>query len=123
MNRQNLQPQQQLQINATSPISAVKGKIDEKYVFSLRIMSKHDLACIYSNLCISISECKCDDRGTQKNANYGDWCWTSQKPCKLLTGVVKYWDWVRCHDKGDPTKQELIKCPGANSGETSLDIL
>ena len=66
-------------------------------------------------------ECKCDYRGTQINANYGDWCWTTEKPCKLLTGVVKYWDWVRCHDKGDSTAEELIKCPGENSGERSLD--
>ena len=69
---------------------------------------------------ILVPECKCDNRGTQKDF-YGNWCYATETPCKLLTGVVQYWGWSRCHDKGDPKAEELIKCPGENSGERSLD--
>ena len=65
---------------------------------------------------VLVPECKCDDRGTQKSVKYGDWCWTKNDPCKLLTGKEGTWNWVRCHDKGDPTSQALIKCPRDNPG-------
>ena len=75
-------------------------------------------------LLILVSECQCDVRGTQLNVNYGDWCYIKDSPCKSLTGEVMSGTWVRCHDQGDPTAQELIKCPiMAHSGETSLDYL
>ena len=68
------------------------------------------------------SECKCDHRGTQKNAEDGDWCTIKEIPCKLLTGDnVSYGTRVRCHLKGDPTSQELIKCPRDNPGKKYLD--
>jgi len=59
----------------------------------------------------SVSECQCDVRGTQLNVNYGDWCYIKDSPCKSLTGEVMSGTWVRCHDQGDPSAQELIKCP------------
>ena len=79
-------------------------------------------------LLILVPECQCDVRGTQLNVNYGDWCYVKDSPCKSLTGEVirphVSGAWVRCHDQGDPTAQELIKCPlMAHSGETGLDYL
>ena len=69
------------------------------------------------------SECKCDDRGTQKNAEDGDWCSIKEIPCKLLTGdYVTSGTWIRCHQKDDPTSQELIKCPRDNPGKKYLDL-
>ena len=69
------------------------------------------------------SECKCDDRGTQKNAEDGDWCSIKEIPCKLLTGDhVTSGTWIRCHQKDDPTSQELIKCPRDNPGKKYLDL-
>ena len=60
---------------------------------------------------ILVSDCQCDDRGTQINDNYGNWCWTTENACKQLNGVVLTGvTWVRCHDQGNPNSQELIKC-------------
>ena len=59
----------------------------------------------------TVPECKCDHRGVQKSTKYGDWCWVKEDPCKLLTGKNGNWNWVRCHDNGDPTGRQLIKCP------------
>ena len=69
-----------------------------------------------------VEECKCDNRGTEDDPEWGIGCWLQKSPCKLLTGVVAKadWNWVNCKTSYG-AKQ--INCQGNKIFDDSHDTL
>ena len=69
-----------------------------------------------------VEECKCDNRGTEDDSEWGIGCWLQKSPCKLLTGVVAKadWNWVNCKTSYG-AKQ--INCQGNKIFDDSHDTL